>query len=205
MYKKLILYIFQILFVIPAKAGIQPAIIKTGSPIEALGDDNRKGFTLIEALLSIVVISALVAAVAHTMIKGMDSYSIIADRREALQEARLAVNMMSDELQTIANPATDISAISATSITFTPAAGGSVTYSIVGTELRRDSKTLAQNVTASSGFIYYTAGGGITSTPSLIYRIHIRVEISSTALHGNVQINSNVYLRNRYYNAFTQI
>ncbi len=170
-----------------------------------IGRRGQRGFTLIESLLAMVVISALVIAVAQIMIKAIDSYSLIVDRREVLQEARLAVNMMTNELQTIVHPGTDIASISATAITFTPAGGAAITYSVQGNTLLRDAKTLANNVTASTGFGYYTAGGAVTADPTKVYLIHIVVEVDTgMASHGKVRINSNVYLRNRYYNGFTQ-
>lgn len=164
------------------------------------------GFTLIESLLAIVVIAALAVAVAHIMIEGLSTYSTIVERREALQGARLAVNMMSAELQAIADPATDIQGISAGQLTFRPPAGGQVTYSIAGGELKRGDDILARGVTAGSGFAYFTAGGAATSDPSAVHRIHIAVEVEANSpSHGRVMIQSNVYLRNRYYDGFTQI
>lgn len=172
---------------------------KTGS--------RPRGFTLLEMLLAIVIISAMVVAVAFILIRGMEAYTLVVDRREALQEARTAVNMMTNELQTIQDPSTGIAGISATSITFTPAAGGSVTYSVSGGNLLRGAKTLASSVSAATQFQYFTAGGASTSNPAQVYRIHIAVEVDTPAGsgHGKATINSNVYLRNRYFNAFQQI
>lgn len=164
------------------------------------------GFTILESLLAMVAISVVVVAVAHIMITGMRSYVLTADRRDALQKARLAVNLMTNELQTIQNPATGISSISSTSITFTPQGGGSVTYSVSGSNLLRGSNILASNVTAATGFVYYTTGGATTSTPSAVHRIHITVAVDTgTSAHGVVTINSNIYLRNRYYSGFTRL
>jgi len=167
---------------------------------------GRKGFTLIESLLAIVIISIMVVAVAEILISGMGSYSLITDRREALQGARLAVNMITNELQAISDPSTDISSISATSLTFAPADGGSpVTYSISGTSLLRNAKALAENVLPASGFEYYTAGGSATTDPAQVHRINVSVGVDTGAAHGQVVINSSAYLRNRYYNGFTQM
>ena len=170
--------------------------------------DRRRhhGFTLIEAILSIVLIGIVTISVGNLMVTGLSSYSLITDRREALQEARLAVNMMTNELAYIVNPATGITAISSPSITFTPATGGSVTYSVTGGNLLRGTQTLAKNVTSNTGFAFYTAGGGTTANPAQVYRIHIAVEVDTgVAAHGKVMINSNVYLRNRYYNGYSKL
>ena len=163
------------------------------------------GFTLVEALLAIVIIGVMMVAVAHILISGMESYSLVSDRREALQEARLAVNMMTGELQTIADPATDIASITPTSITFTSSGGESVTYAISGTTLLRNTKILAQGVTGASGFAYYTAGGATTTNRAQIHRVGVTVTVDTgVGAHGTVTIRSGAYLRNRYYSAFSQ-
>lgn len=169
--------------------------------------DSARGFTLIEIVLAIIVISAMVGAMAYILVSGIDSYSIIVDRREALSEARLGVNMMSGELQSIADPAADISAVSATSITFT-GSSGQVTFAISGNALTRTDASgtsmLAGNVAAGSGFQYYTAGGATTAIPSQVYRVGIVLGITTAGgASGTVVIRSNVYLRNRYYDSFT--
>jgi type II secretory pathway pseudopilin PulG len=167
---------------------------------------SSAGFTLIEAILSIVVISAVSMALGRIMITGMNSYNLIDDRRDALQQARLAVNFISSELETIANPSTDISAISANSITFIDDGGATVTYTYSGGTLMRDADVLASNVVSPTGFAYYTALGVTTTNPLLVYRIHLDVSVqSSNPSHGVVTIVSNVFLRNRYYDSYTRL
>ena len=166
---------------------------------------RNRSFTLVEVLLAIVMIGAVSVAVSYILILGMNSYSIISDRRDTLQAARLAVNMMSNDFQNIANPATDIASISATSITFTPAGGGSVTYQVSGSNLLRGADVLASNVAVGSGFQYFTVNGASTSSPAQVYRIRISVTVNAQDVKsGTVTINSNAFLRNRYYESFTQ-
>jgi len=168
---------------------------------------RKNGFTIIESILAILVISTMVVAMGYIMIVGMDSYRLVSDRREALQGARLAVNMMSNDLMNIADPATDIASISATAITFTPAGGGgSVTYQVSGSNLMRGASILAGDVDTGTGFAYYTAGGGTTADQAQVYRIQITVVVDTpSSEYGKVTIRSDVYLRNRYYDSYTQL
>jgi prepilin-type N-terminal cleavage/methylation domain-containing protein len=184
-----------------------PLLCKEGKgEVDLSFSARKKGFTLIEALLAIVVISALVAAMANIMISGMRSYRLVVDRREALQNARLALNMMANELAKVANPAADISSIGATSITFTKAGGGSVTYSVSGTNLMIGSSVLARNVANGTGFAYYTAGGAVTANPAQVHRIQMTLVVNAaTASSGTVTATEDVYLRNRYFSGFTQL
>lgn len=170
------------------------------------GVNRDDGFSLIELMLAIIVISALVAAMAHILLIGMDSYRIIVDRREALQGARLAINMMTNELQTIEVPSTDISSISPTAITFAPAGGGSVTYQVIGSNLMRGASILVGNVADGTGFTYYTSGGAVTADPAQVHRIRITVVIDmEDGDFGTLTARSDVYLRNRYYDSFTKL
>lgn len=160
---------------------------------------------MVEMILAIIVISAIAGVVAYIMISSIGSYGLITARREALNEARTAMNLMSTELQTVTNPSVNITAVSSTSMTFNPAAGGSVTYSISGGNLLRDSNNLAKNVTANSAFTYYTTAGATTTTPSQVARVHIALEVDTgSTAYGKVMVVSDVYLRNLYYNSYTQ-
>lgn len=166
---------------------------------------NRRAFTLVEVLLSIVMIGAVVVCISYILILGMNSYSLVSDRRDSLQGARLAVNMMINDFQTIANPATDITSISSSAITFIAAGGGSVTYQVSGSNLLRGADVLASNLGVGSGFQYFTLNGAVTSNPAQVYRIHVSVTVNAqVAQNGTVTINSNAFLRNRYYAGFTQ-
>ncbi|MBT3182318.1 MAG: prepilin-type N-terminal cleavage/methylation domain-containing protein [Deltaproteobacteria bacterium] len=167
--------------------------------------NEKRGFTLVELILSILIISAIFVVMAQILTTGLDSYRLVVNRREALQGVRLAVNMMEGELQTIADPATEIGSITSTSMQFTNAGGQSVTYSISGSDLLRNSKVLANNVGAASGFSYYTSGGSTTTDPAQVYRIDIVVEVDAEeAQFGSVEAHAGVFLRNRYYDSYTK-
>lgn len=172
------------------------------------GVRNRRGFTLVESLLAIIVIAAIAASVAELMLLALDSYGIIVDRREALQRARLAINLMDSELQVIANPATDITTISSNQITFL-LGGQSVSYAISGNRLlRQDSSgasVVADNLLPGSRFDFYTQGGGTTTNRTAVYRIHLAIGVAvGGGTQGQIMLLSNVFLRNRYYVSFAQ-
>lgn len=165
-----------------------------------------RGFTLVELILTMVIMSILFAFVGTIMYTGLKSYSLVSDRQNAISKARMALNLMADELVVISNPATDITSISSTSITFVSAEGESVTYSISSQNLMRDANILTDNVGTGTGFTYYTAGGGTTSTPSQVHRIKIDLAVNADAsVHGVIRMTESIYLRNRYYNGFTKL
>jgi prepilin-type N-terminal cleavage/methylation domain-containing protein len=166
---------------------------------------RKRGFTLVEMLLAMIIISVLVAAMSQLLIVGLDSYRLVVDRREALQKARLAMNMMVAELTTIADPATKISSISPTAISFANASDVAVTYQISGSNLLRNSKVLAPSIAGGSGFQYYKADGNTANLASDVHRMKITLVVNSEETsHGNVTLISDVYLRNRYYVNYTR-
>jgi prepilin-type N-terminal cleavage/methylation domain-containing protein len=166
---------------------------------------GKKGFTLVEMILTMIVTAAIALVVGQILVSGMESYSLIVDRREAMQGVRLAVNVMSGELREIANPQSDISAISQNSISFTNAIGNPVTYQILGSNLLRNSKVLASGMASGSEFAYYTSGGNVTANPAEVYRVGMTIRINSgDAAHGIVEAKSSAYLRNRYYESFSK-
>ncbi len=166
-----------------------------------------RGFTLVEALLAIVVIGAMVAATGNLLITGMDTYRLVVDRSDALQRARFAMNFMTNEFEIIEDPTNDIASITAGSITFTPAGGGSVTYQAIGNDVYRNGDLLVEDIDlGQSGLEYFTAGGATTSDPAQVYRIRVTLTVDAAdASAGEVTLVSNVYLRNRYYESFTRL
>lgn len=166
---------------------------------------GQRGFSLVELILSIIIIGIMAVAMGRILGIGIDSYSLVVDRREMLQRGRLAMNMMTNELQTIQDPATEIASISATQISFTNADSEAVTYQVSGGSLLRNGQTLASDVDASSGFAYYTLNNAVTADPTQVYRIGITLVIDlGSSQSGSITLESDVYLRNRYYDSFTQ-
>lgn len=59
------------------------------------------GFTLIEVVLTIVLIGIIFGVTAKILLSGLDVYSLVTSRRDAFEQARMAMERMRGEIATI--------------------------------------------------------------------------------------------------------
>jgi prepilin-type N-terminal cleavage/methylation domain-containing protein len=95
---------------------------------------DQRGFTLTELLVVTAVLGLILAAVVLVQQKGQEAYVMGSNRVESQQNARVALDRMTQELRA----ATAVTAIpSATSVSFTDQNGVAVTYALSGSNLVR--------------------------------------------------------------------
>jgi prepilin-type N-terminal cleavage/methylation domain-containing protein len=95
---------------------------------------DQRGFTLTELLVVTAVLGLILAAVVLIQQQGQQAYVMGSNRVESQQNARVALDRMTQDLRA----ATAITAIpSATSVSFTDQGGAAVTYSLSGANLVR--------------------------------------------------------------------
>lgn len=151
-----------------------------------------KGFTLIELIIVIVFAGIITAITSQMIAQGFNSYLNSKNLIEANWEGRLALGRMTRDIHEVRSAA-DISTASASQFVFVNRAGTSITYSLSGTNLLRNSQTLASGV-QSLAFTYYTQNGATTSTASAIRYVLITLNITQN--NTNFSLSRSVYLRN---------
>lgn len=62
---------------------------------------NKKGFTLIEVILMIVMIGIMSGVTAKVLLAGLDVYELIVNRKDAFEHSRMGMERMTDELMTM--------------------------------------------------------------------------------------------------------
>ena len=167
---------------------------------------NKRGFTLVEALLSALLFSILYGACVMVLIAGSNSWQVNNTKIEVQEEVRKAVNWMQGELvqagvSTITNVPSDgtwyttitfktTTGVSSGSITWS---SNTITYSLSSNQLIRASggvnKTIAQNIQTLQFRRQST-------TPSLL---EITMQGQKTTPKGTVLTASEtlgIYLRN---------
>lgn len=87
---------------------------------------NQRGFTLLEVLLSLVVVGILGGVTLELMGSHMEAYSFITNRQSSLAEARYAVNRMAGEMLKVTPE--DILSVSSTQIDFIDSSGLSTNF-----------------------------------------------------------------------------
>lgn len=167
---------------------------------------DERGFTLMESLLSLVIVGIISLAFASVFLLALDGFSRIASRKETLANARYGVNRIAAEL--IAVQPSQILAISPTLFRFVDQ-GGNVTDFHSQSEsgvvhLYRGADLLARNLTSFSLSYYDAAGNLLTdySDPSALRRVRIDMTVKDMSGLRDMSVRGEVFPRNFYYSGF---
>ncbi|PIR17784.1 MAG: hypothetical protein COV46_02745 [Deltaproteobacteria bacterium CG11_big_fil_rev_8_21_14_0_20_49_13] len=164
---------------------------------------KNKGFTLIELLLTIIVVAIISGVSAQVLVRGIEIYSLIANRRDALEHARVGMDRMVSELLLVKS--LDITSISNTNISFKDINGSSTSfrratqYNTI--DLFRGSDFLAGQV-ALLDFDYYKSDGSPANFTWDVRRINIELTIQTIGGYGDVPLRTEVFPRNFMYTNF---
>jgi prepilin-type N-terminal cleavage/methylation domain-containing protein len=168
---------------------------------------NKKGFSLIEMMVVVVILGLIVLGLVTFFTGGARSWIAGQSQLKAQREARQAMDRMIREMREGKN----ITSGSETSITvYIPPLGGNTPYSVKfelldTTTIQRDSNPLIDNVLKISGediFEYYDSSGikydppDITTLPT-ISKIHINLKVDvDKDNYPDITLNTDVNLRN---------
>jgi prepilin-type N-terminal cleavage/methylation domain-containing protein len=173
---------------------------------------SADGFTLVELLVATAVVGLVMAGVLGVLVMGLEAYRFGADRVEAQQTARAALERMVKELREAGyDPAgggvAPIVLAEPTQVAFQrdlnangviDATRERVTFLLRGTVLRRDAgggaQPLAENVRAF-GLSYLDGAGAETADLRRIRAIRIRLEVGEPGRPAAV-VESEAALRN---------
>lgn len=157
---------------------------------------NQKGFSLLEIILSLFLISVLFAVTSLIMTKGMDSYIFASDRESLLDDAGYAVDRMTREIQRLGSGS--LTSISSTQIDFTDSLGNSTSFRLNGTSLYRGNDLLLKGVMSFS-FTGYDSAGNVTAQAENVRRILFTLSVLPTGQSSAIKSQSSIFLRNYMY------
>ncbi|MBT3182322.1 MAG: prepilin-type N-terminal cleavage/methylation domain-containing protein [Deltaproteobacteria bacterium] len=173
---------------------------------------KQKGFTFVETVLAIVVVSVVAGVAAKVLLSGLDVYGLIVNRHDVSQNVRLAMERMVDEIVLIETG--DITWMANTRFSFRD-------IDNIGTNFKRD--TVSKNGSTVAcikrdddylGYLGMTSAGGYfdfdylkddgTSTIWFwqLRRINIDVRVDGVGGAGSIRLRTNVYPRNFMYSNF---
>ncbi len=144
---------------------------------------------MIELIMTIVIGGIIAVTAGPLILQGINSYFQSRDMTEMDGQAKPVMERMVREIRGIANPATDISTMTGSQLTFT-LNGNSISYTLSGNQLRRNSNPLTANVSSLAFFYYQNNWTSTTANPTQVWRIKIQFQLSSQTFQ------SSVYLRN---------
>jgi len=174
------------------------------APKSELRTSNSKGFTLVEIVITIVLIGILSGIAAMIILQGVRAYSGEQSRSDVHYQARIAMERMTREIRS-ARLASETGTVISGAITgnptssfiFTDLSGGTIRYSLSGADLMRTTGgmpvLLAQGIT-SLEFRHYDKAGAPTLTAANLWV----VELGLVAQQGGetLDLRTRVHPRN---------
>ena len=157
---------------------------------------NEDGFTLIEVVITIVLVTILASTAAVFMLQGVKSYSIEQSRSNVHYQARLAVEQMAREIRLIrSQTAADISIMNPSDISFTDIQNNQVRFQLNAGSIRRspDNGTtwqpLASGVTALNfSYLQQNSTSSISATTLWFVVIDVTVQKGSETLEMRTRV-----------------
>lgn len=154
----------------------QPENVRPGA---AVLDRRQAGFTLIELVITIVLVGIIGTIGSLLIMQGAKEY-IAQDVRAGLtNQGRLGIERMAREVRAIrSRTAADIPTWSAGALQFTDVAGTSITYTVGAGTLTRNGTALASDVSALT--FSYLQNDGVTAAtlPTNIWIIRISLTVT---------------------------
>ncbi len=152
---------------------------------------KQQGFTLLELVFVIALTSIIVVVASNIIAMGAQTYLAAKNTVDADWQARLSLERMARDIRAVRS-VTSISTATATQLVFTDFDGTSISYSLSGTSLMRNSQILADGV-SSLAFGYFDKNGVTTAVATLIRYVTITLNITQS--NSNFSLNTAVYLR----------
>lgn len=147
---------------------------------------NEKGFTLIEMIVSLILIGIISAVAGIGLVQISEGYVFAKRNAETIQKVQIAMTRIVKEL----GAATAVTTPTATSVSCTRPPGP-VTNAIAlsGSGIQINGTTLIDNVTAFN-LAYFDAAGATTATAANIRRIDITFTVTDADNHATTLTNS---------------
>ncbi len=187
----------------------QRAHVSSGISHSACRMPNSNGFTLIEIVITIVIVSIISGIGAMIVMQGARSYSAEDTRSDVDYQARLSVERIAREARLIRNnTAADILTMTSTDLVFCDVTGRAVEFQVSGTTVsRRESAAcsplawggwniLASSIdTANSSFSYFQQDG-TTAAVSADQVWFVMIKIKATQGSESVAVQTRVHPMN---------
>lgn len=168
-----------------------------------LCDGSHRGFTLVETLLTITVLAIISSVVGRILLVGLDTYAAVIGLSTGLQQARGAMNRMTDELVRL--PPGGVVLVSDTRLDYLEAGGLPNNFRQEGNGgnpvVVRGDDLLVQNI----GYLDFDTWDGLgapIAVPALVRRINIELNVMARGVPGTITFRTEVFPRLFLYAGF---
>lgn len=173
-------------------------------PRRSAPSQDSGGFTLIELVLTMLILGIIAAVASQFALQGIRSYSTEQDRGDAHSQARLAVERVTREARSIRSCADIVGAANpAATLSFTDITGVAVAFSVAGGVLNRGGDILAQGVTSAQPFRFLDMNGAASTScplppnPSAATDIwFVEIDLTCAQATESLRVRSRVHPRN---------
>ena len=161
---------------------------------------NKKGVTLTELIMVIVIVGVLAGGIGFFVVQAIDIYKFITFRNEDVSQARMAMNRMTREIRMLKDDHSVLTANS-TDFEFNDMDGNSIEFQLSGNTLLRNSDILVDGIQIFQ-FTYWDIQGNELTNPAVspdstdIWRICIRMSIQTG--DESMTIKSQAHPRNLF-------
>jgi prepilin-type N-terminal cleavage/methylation domain-containing protein len=176
------------------------------NPKSEIRNLKSRGFTLVEIIITIVIVGIIAGIAAMIILQGVRAYSAEQSRGDVHYQARLAVERMVREVRLVrSRTVADIPTMTPTDLLFCDVTGKAVEFQLVGTALnRRESATcsplawggwnaLATGVTPLN-FTYFQPDGVTAATATTLW--FIVIDMTDAQGSETLQLRTRVHPRN---------
>jgi len=156
---------------------------------------NKRGFTLIEAVMVISIAGLIAFLVGNFVITSIQAWLLVSVRSSAANSARVAMNRMTAEIKSVNRPQS-LFIIQPSECQFLDINNDTIDFRQSGSDLMRDNDILATGLTSPEGirFIYLDVDG--LPTDSILDIRSIRIWLSLSLGDQRITLESAARIRN---------
>ncbi|MFT5051543.1 MAG: prepilin-type N-terminal cleavage/methylation domain-containing protein [Chlamydiales bacterium] len=132
---------------------------------------NRQGYTLMEMVLVMVIMSTIGLVSSYAIVESMKTYALVAPSIDASYQARLASERLRRDIRELISTDT-VSSMTATGLTFDDGTGTTIAYTFSGSDLLRNGDLLATGMSAFA-FAYRKSDGTLASAAVELHLIEV--------------------------------
>lgn len=146
---------------------------------------RRKGFTLIELVITILIIGVIGAILAPFIATTLDSWLFLKTERDTVFSTRLALNRVIREIRQIED-VSSITTFTSTEFEFDEVGSNTINFQQSGASLLRNSDELCDKLQDPGGltFTYLDSDGNVTATAADIRMVRVKMilELEDSAI-----------------------